>query len=69
MYFTSFTEAWHMAGHGPYVWVSYAATLLVIVALVWWPLLKRRQLIEQQRRIQRINSASQNSSPSSDRED
>jgi heme exporter protein CcmD len=49
--------------------VSYAATLLVIVALVWWPLQKRRQLIEQQRRIQRINSASQNSSPSSDRED
>ncbi|MEY3017330.1 MAG: hypothetical protein RL336_465 [Pseudomonadota bacterium] len=58
-----------MAGHGPYVWVSYGVTLLVIVALVWWPLQKRQQLIDQQRRIQRINSGSQDSSPSVLQED
>jgi heme exporter protein D len=69
MYFASFAEAWHMAGHGPYVWVSYGVTLLVIVALVWWPLQKRQQLIDQQRRIQRINSGSQDSSPSVLQED
>lgn len=58
MYFANFSEAWDMAGHGPYVWVSYGATLLVVVLLVWWPLQQRRRLFEQQRRMQRINADS-----------
>jgi heme exporter protein D len=69
MYFSSFAEAWHMAGHGPYVWVSYAATLIVVLALVWWPLAQRRRFIEQQRRLQRINAGSQGHSPTASQED
>ena len=69
MYFENFAAAWDMAGHGPYVWVSYAATLIVVVLLVWWPLQKRRRLFEQQRRLQRINAGSQGQSPSDAQED
>lgn len=42
--FDSFASFIAMNGHGPYVWVSYAVALLVLVALVVLPLLRQRQL-------------------------
>jgi len=69
MYFTTLADALHMAGHGRYVWVSYAATLLVMFVLIWWPIKQRRQLIEQQQRIKRINASSQGDSSLKDQED
>ncbi|HSG59894.1 MAG TPA: heme exporter protein CcmD [Pseudomonadales bacterium] len=69
MYFANFAEAWHMAGHGPFVWVSYAVTLIVLIILVWWPLQKRRQLFDQQRRLLRINAGPQGQSSPATQED
>ena len=50
MYFDSLGELWSMAGHGPYVWSSYAIVLLVVVALVRDPIARRRKLLERVRR-------------------
>ncbi len=54
MQFESFTELWHMAGHGPFVWASYAITLSVIVFLIWLPVQQRKAFITEQKRLQRI---------------
>ena len=32
MYFSSFSELLYMDGHGSYVWIAYASTLLVLAA-------------------------------------
>ena len=47
MYFDSWSDLWDMAGHGPFVWFSYAAFFVVVSLLVIMPLwrlasLKRR---------------------------
>jgi len=47
VYFESWSDLWNMAGHGPYVWASYAAFTLVLGAMIIAPLwrlaaLKRR---------------------------
>ena len=51
-----------MAGHGPFVWVSYGVSLLVMIYLIVAPLLRaRRQLrairTEPQRRRRRAPAA------------
>jgi heme exporter protein D len=46
MYFETLTELWQMAGHGPYVWSSYAITYLVWFFLIMVPI---RQLSRQKR--------------------
>ncbi len=43
-----------MDGHGPYVWASYIVTALALGALVIQPYLKKRQLLIQIQRQQRI---------------
>ena len=48
MYFETFTELWQMAGHGPFVWSSYAITYLVWFLLIMVPI---RQLSRKKRRI------------------
>lgn len=46
MYFDSFAELWHMAGHGPYVWVCYAVTFSVLIGLFVQPLRKKKQVLK-----------------------
>ena len=43
MYFESLPAVWHMDGHGFYVWLAYALTLLPLVIMVWLPLKRIRQ--------------------------
>ena len=40
--FDSLADFMAMAGHGPYVWISYAVSLAVMLYLVVSPLLRRR---------------------------
>lgn len=42
-----------MGGHGPYVWASYAITLVVLLLNVVQPWLARRQLIREEARRRR----------------
>ena len=55
MYFESLSAVWHMDGHGFYVWLAYALTLLPLVIMVWLPLKRMRQhwrwLQAEQRRV------------------
>ena len=55
MYFESLSAVWHMDGHGFYVWLAYALTLLPLVIMVWLPLMRMRQhwrwLQAEQRRV------------------
>lgn len=48
MYFETLTELWRMAGHGPFVWSSYAITYFVWLVLILIPV---RQLALHKRRI------------------
>lgn len=42
-----------MGGHGPYVWLSYGITVAVMFYLVVAPILRRRQVLDQVRRLNR----------------
>lgn len=56
MYFSSFTELFSMAGHGPYVWAAYAITFVVLSLLVISPLKNQAQAKQDIRmRIRREN--------------
>ena len=44
MYFDSLQTAWNMAGHGPYVWSSYALTCVVLGYLIIAPLRRTRDI-------------------------
>ncbi|PAV26441.1 heme exporter protein CcmD [Tamilnaduibacter salinus] len=54
MAFESINALLAMGGHGPYVWTSYGAFLLVLSALVIWSVWQRRLVIEQARWHQRV---------------
>ena len=43
MYFESLAAAWHMDGHGFYVWLAYAFTAPPLVLMVWLPVKRMRQ--------------------------
>jgi len=43
MYFESLAAAWHMDGHGGYVWLAYALTAMALVLMVWLPLARHRR--------------------------
>ena len=43
MYFESLAAAWHMDGHGGYVWMDYALTTMAVVLMVWLPLARFRR--------------------------
>jgi heme exporter protein D len=55
MYFESLAAVLHMDGHGFYVWLAYALTVLPLVIMVWLPLKRMRQhwrwLQAEQRRV------------------
>lgn len=50
-YFDSLSEFILMNGHGPYVWVCYFVTFVVLASLLIMPVLKSRKFIQQQRRL------------------
>lgn len=41
--FDSIADLWAMNGHGVYVWLAYAITLVVLIYLVVSPVMQRRQ--------------------------
>ena len=43
MYFESLAAVWHMDGHGFYVWLAYAFTVVPLALMVWLPLKRIRQ--------------------------
>ncbi|MEM9256185.1 MAG: heme exporter protein CcmD [Pseudomonadota bacterium] len=47
MHFTSLDAVLNMAGHGVFVWSAYAVTTLVIVAMVWMPLRRKKRLMKE----------------------
>lgn len=48
MHFESLADFIAMGTHGPYVWLSYGLTTLIIVWNLLQPLLQRRRLLKQQ---------------------
>lgn len=48
MEFSTLSEFIAMGGHGPYVWLSYGLTALIIVFNVVQPMLRRRRLMKEQ---------------------
>jgi len=51
-----------MSGHGSYVWASYAVTLLALLFLVVIPIYQRKNLAQQIKRQQRIETSVTNDS-------
>jgi heme exporter protein D len=47
MYFDSLHAALTMDGHGVYVWTAYGVTTMVIAAVLFFPLRRRRRLLRQ----------------------
>jgi heme exporter protein D len=60
--FESLSDFLTMSGHGPFVWASYAVTLLAIIYLLVAPIIGSRQKLAQLRKRQRIAQASESSS-------
>ena len=52
--FDTLMDFLQMGGHGMYVWLSYAATLLALLLLAFSPTIQQRRFIIQQKRQQRI---------------
>ena len=48
MHFDSFADFIAMGTHGPFVWLSYGLTALIVVWNVLQPLLQRRRLLKEQ---------------------
>ncbi|MGB5325552.1 MAG: heme exporter protein CcmD [Pseudomonadales bacterium] len=42
MYFDSFTQLLHMDGHGVYVWIAFAISVLLIAVCILQPTLRYR---------------------------
>lgn len=56
--FESVADFFTMAGHGSYVWFSYFITIIAITLLIQVPVWKKRQLLTQLKRQQRMNRTS-----------
>ncbi len=52
MNFHSFSAFIEMGGYGLYVWSAYAITLVVFVYNITRPMLMRKQVIREQKRLQ-----------------
>ena len=55
--FSNFSDFIAMQGHGPYVWAAYGVALVVLTALVVWPLRRNRHLRTEVARQIRIEEA------------
>ena len=56
-YFASFSDFMWMEGHGPYVWVSYALTIIVFIGMALGPKLRKSKFVQQQRALAARNEA------------
>lgn len=54
--FDSINDFLMMDGHGIYVWACYAITLAAFIVLAWLPFAKKRELVTQLQRQERINN-------------
>lgn len=52
--FDTLSEFLHMAGHGPYVWVCYAAGLLAIGFIISGPIMKHKKIVNQSIQLRAI---------------
>jgi heme exporter protein D len=50
-YFNSLQDFFWMDGHGPYVWASYAVTIVVFIGLAAAPLLRKASFVKRQRAL------------------
>ncbi|TNC83890.1 MAG: heme exporter protein CcmD [Alcanivorax sp.] len=50
MAFETFADFMAMGKHGPYVWSAYGITLLVVVANILAPVIRRKGLVEEIKR-------------------
>lgn len=50
MEFETFADFIAMGKHGPYVWSAYGITLVVIIANIVAPILRRKGLVEEIKR-------------------
>jgi heme exporter protein D len=57
--FESMNDLFMMDGHGAYVWACYAITAIALGVLVWVPYVKKKVLIIQLKRQQRIDNQPQ----------
>jgi len=57
--FSSWADFFAMGHHGAYVWSVVAITLVVLLALVWWPLKLHRDALLEQQRLDKIAKARQ----------
>jgi heme exporter protein D len=55
--FESLADFIAMSGHGPYVWASYAITFIALVFLLVNPLLQKKALIKQQKKLHKLAQA------------
>lgn len=53
MYFDNLQDFLTMEGHGLYVWLAYAIALVVLVFNIAAPLVRKRQLLQDQARQMR----------------
>ncbi|MDG2460358.1 MAG: heme exporter protein CcmD [Luminiphilus sp.] len=59
MYFDTLTALWYMDGHGIYVWVAYALTAALLIAMVRLPISRFRRhwgWVEAERRRTSVSS-------------
>ena len=57
MRFDSVQEFMVMDGHGVYVWLAYAITLLVLTANLWWPNYVRGGFISLEKRFRQMTDS------------
>lgn len=52
MNFESFSDFIAMGGHGLYVWISYGVALLIFVANIVLPVIKKKEIVK--KHVQRL---------------
>jgi heme exporter protein D len=55
--FESLADFIAMSGHGPYVWASYAITFIALIFLLVNPLLQKKALVKQQKKLHKLAQA------------
>ena len=60
MQFESLAALWEMQGHGPYVWTAYGIAAVVLMAIIWVPLARRRRFLRQQRQAETLRQLRRN---------
>lgn len=58
--FDTLSEFFYMAGHGPYVWVCYAAGLLAIGFIISGPIMKHKKAVKQSLQLRAIQAQIKN---------